>query len=122
MHLRAGRGLCSFVCLCAWGLGSGSGRTAWRAWEADCDVAIRVPVLLLPGTWCCAAAVLSLHNARARNTPSSPRDSPLPPPFPASQLCAEDYLWWWRSYYRGGSIAVYVLVYSIGFLVNTLHK
>ncbi|KAI7844812.1 hypothetical protein COHA_001692 [Chlorella ohadii] len=38
------------------------------------------------------------------------------------QLCAEDYLWWWRSYYRGGSIAVYVLVYSIGFLVNTLHK
>jgi transmembrane 9 superfamily protein 2/4 len=38
------------------------------------------------------------------------------------QLCAEDYLWWWRSYYRGGSIAIYVLVYSIGFLVNTLHK
>ncbi|EFN55304.1 hypothetical protein CHLNCDRAFT_134265 [Chlorella variabilis] len=38
------------------------------------------------------------------------------------QLCAEDYLWWWRSYYRGGSISVYVLIYSIGFLVNTLHK
>ncbi|PSC75978.1 Transmembrane 9 superfamily member 4 [Micractinium conductrix] len=38
------------------------------------------------------------------------------------QLCAEDYLWWWRSYYRGGSISIYVLIYSIGFLVNTLHK
>lgn len=38
------------------------------------------------------------------------------------QLCAEDYLWWWRSYYRGGSISIYVLLYSFGFLVNTLHK
>lgn len=38
------------------------------------------------------------------------------------QLCAEDYLWWWRSYYRGGSISIYVLIYSCGFLVNTLHK
>lgn len=38
------------------------------------------------------------------------------------QLCAEDYLWWWRSYYRGGSISVYILIYSVGFLVNTLHK
>ena len=45
----------------------------------------------------------------------------LPPPC-RLQLCAEDYLWWWRSYYRGGSISLYVLIYSIGFLVNTLHK
>jgi transmembrane 9 superfamily protein 2/4 len=30
------------------------------------------------------------------------------------QLCAEDYLWWWRSFYRGGSIALYVLLYSGG--------
>ena len=37
------------------------------------------------------------------------------------QLCAEDYLWWWRSFYRGGSLALYVLAYSIAFLVNTLH-
>jgi transmembrane 9 superfamily member 2/4 len=37
------------------------------------------------------------------------------------QLCAEDYLWWWRSFYRGGSIAMYILLYSVGFLVNTLH-
>ena len=38
------------------------------------------------------------------------------------QLCAEDYLWWWRSFYRGGSISVYVLLYSAGFLFNTLHN
>ena len=51
-----------------------------------------------------------------------PPCSTLAPPPLHPQLCAEDYLWWWRSYYRGGSIAIYVLVYSIGFLVNTLHK
>jgi hypothetical protein len=28
------------------------------------------------------------------------------------QLCAEDYLWWWRSFYRGGAISFYVLLYS----------
>lgn len=38
------------------------------------------------------------------------------------QLCAEDYLWWWRSFNRGGAIAVYVFFYSIGFLINTLHN
>ena len=38
------------------------------------------------------------------------------------QLCAEDYLWWWRSFYRGGSISVYVLMYSVGFLFNTLNN
>ncbi|GAB4818902.1 hypothetical protein N2152v2_005948 [Parachlorella kessleri] len=38
------------------------------------------------------------------------------------QLCAEDYMWWWRSYYRGASIGLYVLLYSVGFLVNTLHN
>lgn len=38
------------------------------------------------------------------------------------QLCAEDYLWWWRSFHRGGSIALYVMLYSVGFLVNTLHN
>lgn len=38
------------------------------------------------------------------------------------QLCAEDYLWWWRSYQRGGSVALYVLLYSVGFLFNTLHN
>lgn len=38
------------------------------------------------------------------------------------QLCAEDYHWWWRSFYRGGSIAIYIFLYSIGFLFNTLHN
>lgn len=38
------------------------------------------------------------------------------------QLCSEDYLWWWRSFYRGGSLALYVLLYSIGFLINTLNN
>ena len=38
------------------------------------------------------------------------------------QLCAEDYLWWWRSFHRGGSVALYVLLYSVGFLANTLHN
>mmetsp|Transcript_1335 Transcript_1335/g.3985 ORF Transcript_1335/g.3985 Transcript_1335/m.3985 type:complete len:711 (+) Transcript_1335:270-2402(+) len=37
------------------------------------------------------------------------------------QLCAEDYLWWWRSFVRGGSVAVYVFLYALGFLFNTLH-
>ncbi|KAK9807028.1 hypothetical protein WJX72_011093 [[Myrmecia] bisecta] len=37
------------------------------------------------------------------------------------QLCAEDYLWWWRSFMRGGSVAFYIGLYAIGFLFNTLH-
>lgn len=37
------------------------------------------------------------------------------------QLCAEDYRWWQRSFVRGGSVAVYVFLYSLGFLFNTLH-
>ena len=38
------------------------------------------------------------------------------------QLCAEDYLWWWQSFHRGGSIAIYVLFYSVAFLFNTLNN
>jgi transmembrane 9 superfamily protein 2/4 len=38
------------------------------------------------------------------------------------QLCAEDYLWWWRSFHRGGSVALYVALYSVGFLSNTLNN
>eukprot|EP00891_Asterochloris_glomerata_P002822 jgi/Astpho2/2822/e_gw1.00050.44.1_t len=37
------------------------------------------------------------------------------------QLCAEDYLWWWRSFYRGGSLSFYMALYAIGFLFSTLH-
>mmetsp|Transcript_12263 Transcript_12263/g.36002 ORF Transcript_12263/g.36002 Transcript_12263/m.36002 type:complete len:676 (-) Transcript_12263:344-2371(-) len=34
------------------------------------------------------------------------------------QLCAEDYNWWWPSFRRGGSIAVYIAIYAIGFLLS----
>lgn len=37
------------------------------------------------------------------------------------QLCAEDYSWWWASFYRGGSVALYVAVYALGFLLSSLH-
>ncbi|KIY91966.1 hypothetical protein MNEG_15997 [Monoraphidium neglectum] len=36
------------------------------------------------------------------------------------QLCAEDYLWWWRSFHRGGSVALYVGLYSCWFLAVQL--
>jgi transmembrane 9 superfamily member 2/4 len=29
------------------------------------------------------------------------------------QLCNEDYRWWWRSFCNGGSVAIYVFLYSI---------
>jgi transmembrane 9 superfamily protein 2/4 len=29
------------------------------------------------------------------------------------QLCAEDYQWWWRSFFTSGSCGVYLLAYSI---------
>eukprot|EP00882_Tetradesmus_deserticola_P003503 GHRQ01003706.1.p1 GENE.GHRQ01003706.1~~GHRQ01003706.1.p1 ORF type:complete len:729 (+),score=377.08 GHRQ01003706.1:96-2189(+) len=38
------------------------------------------------------------------------------------QLCAEDYTWWWQSFYRGGSVAFYVALYAIGFLGSSLHN
>jgi len=38
------------------------------------------------------------------------------------QLCAEDYHWWWQSFWRGGSISIYIIIYAIGFLVTTLHS
>ncbi|GBF98960.1 hypothetical protein Rsub_12606 [Raphidocelis subcapitata] len=36
------------------------------------------------------------------------------------QLCAEDHAWWWRSFHRGGSVAMYVALYSVSFLSSTL--
>jgi len=36
------------------------------------------------------------------------------------QLRAEDYLWWWQSFYRGGAVAVYIAVYALGFLLSSL--
>ncbi|KAF8069410.1 TMN11 [Scenedesmus sp. PABB004] len=38
------------------------------------------------------------------------------------QLCAEDYTWWWQSFYRGGSVAFYVALYAVGFLGSSLHN
>jgi transmembrane 9 superfamily protein 2/4 len=29
------------------------------------------------------------------------------------QLCAEDYRWWWRSFFTGGSCAGYLVLYSL---------
>ena len=36
------------------------------------------------------------------------------------QLCAEDYNWWWRSFHRGGSTSIYLLIYAFIFLYNYL--
>jgi transmembrane 9 superfamily protein 2/4 len=36
------------------------------------------------------------------------------------QLCAEDHRWWWRSFRRGGSVALYVGLYAFGFLFSSL--
>ncbi|KAI3382420.1 hypothetical protein SNEBB_000617 [Seison nebaliae] len=33
------------------------------------------------------------------------------------QLCAEDYRWWWRSFFTGGSIAFYLFLYSIHYYI-----
>lgn len=37
------------------------------------------------------------------------------------QLCAEDYQWWWRSFYRGASVAVYTTLYTLTFLSSNLN-
>jgi transmembrane 9 superfamily member 2/4 len=36
------------------------------------------------------------------------------------QLCAEDYQWWWRSFYRGMSVAIYSAIFSIFFYHSVL--
>ena len=36
------------------------------------------------------------------------------------QLCAEDYGWWWRSFTRGGAVALYTALYTVGFLGSGL--
>jgi transmembrane 9 superfamily protein 2/4 len=37
------------------------------------------------------------------------------------QLCNEDHHWWWRSFCTGGSLGIYVFLYSIYFFFNQLH-
>lgn len=35
------------------------------------------------------------------------------------QLCAENYEWWWQSFLRGGSVAIYIALYALGFLMSS---
>ncbi|XP_020109304.1 transmembrane 9 superfamily member 11-like [Ananas comosus] len=35
-------------------------------------------------------------------------------------LCAEDWRWWWKAFFAPGSVAVYVLVYAVKYLVFDL--
>lgn len=37
------------------------------------------------------------------------------------QLCAENYHWWWQSFMTGGSLAVWIYVYSVWYLWTKLH-
>lgn len=34
-------------------------------------------------------------------------------------LCEENYHWWWRAFISGGSVAIYVFVYSINYLFHS---
>ncbi len=36
-------------------------------------------------------------------------------------LCIEDYCWWWKAFFASGSVALYVFLYSINYLVFDLH-
>ncbi|KAF8980309.1 hypothetical protein BGZ46_004384 [Entomortierella lignicola] len=35
-------------------------------------------------------------------------------------LCAEDYHWWWRSFFTSGSAAIYIYLYSVMYYFTTL--
>ncbi|KAL1820824.1 hypothetical protein ACET3Z_015693 [Daucus carota] len=37
-------------------------------------------------------------------------------------LCIEDWQWWWKSFYASGSVALYVFLYSINYLVFDLQS
>ena len=36
------------------------------------------------------------------------------------QLCTEDYRWWWRSFFTGGCVAMYVWIYSLYYFYTQL--
>lgn len=36
-------------------------------------------------------------------------------------LCVEDWRWWWKSFFASGSVAVYVFLYSVNYLLFDLH-
>ncbi|XP_019056357.1 PREDICTED: transmembrane 9 superfamily member 11 [Tarenaya hassleriana] len=35
-------------------------------------------------------------------------------------LCVEDWKWWWKSFFASGSVAIYIFIYSINYLVFDL--
>lgn len=37
-------------------------------------------------------------------------------------LCVEDWMWWWKAFYASGSVALYVFLYSINYLVFDLQS
>ncbi|KAM0040128.1 putative nonaspanin (TM9SF) [Helianthus debilis subsp. tardiflorus] len=37
-------------------------------------------------------------------------------------LCVEDWQWWWKAFYASGSVALYVFLYSINYLVFELQS
>ncbi|XP_031479202.1 transmembrane 9 superfamily member 11 [Nymphaea colorata] len=37
-------------------------------------------------------------------------------------LCVEDWRWWWKSFFASGSVAIYIFLYSINYLVFDLQS
>ncbi|KAL5984007.1 Transmembrane 9 superfamily member 11 [Asimina triloba] len=37
-------------------------------------------------------------------------------------LCAEDWQWWWKAFFSSGSVAIYIFLYSINYLVFDLRN
>mmetsp|Transcript_69689 Transcript_69689/g.163958 ORF Transcript_69689/g.163958 Transcript_69689/m.163958 type:complete len:177 (-) Transcript_69689:59-589(-) len=37
------------------------------------------------------------------------------------QLCSENYNWWWRSYLAGGSVAIFLFLYSTYYYLRHVH-
>ncbi|PSS21006.1 Transmembrane 9 superfamily member 11 like [Actinidia chinensis var. chinensis] len=35
-------------------------------------------------------------------------------------LCVEDWKWWWKSFFASGSVAIYIFLYSINYLIFDL--
>ncbi|WOK94026.1 transmembrane 9 superfamily member 11-like [Canna indica] len=35
-------------------------------------------------------------------------------------LCVEDWKWWWKSFFSSGSVAIYIFLYSVNYLVSDL--
>ena len=68
----------------------------------------------------------TLHPLRSQALLTVPTDHLLSMPSTAAQCCrylqlrAEDYNWWWRSFHRGGSTSIYLLISSFIFLYNYL--